>query len=99
MHVCALAVTAVIKLQAYRGHPFAFRPLCAPFQFQSAPQWIQAILETAECIEPFCMATEEEKSAHQKKLSGASRQAETRIGQFTPREGVSHSQWMAASAV
>lgn len=46
------------------------------------------------------MATEEEKSAHQKKkLSGASRQAETRIGQFTPREGVTHLWWMVASAV
>lgn len=61
-------------------------PLCAPFQFQSAPQQ----LETAEYMELLYKATKEEKSAYQKKLSGASRQTETRIGQFTPREGVSH---------
>lgn len=97
-HWFVLAVTAVMTLRFHPSRPFAFGPLCAPFQFQSAPRWIQAILKTAECIELFCMATEEEKSAHQKKLSGASRQAETRIGQFTPREGVSHSCCTSVSA-
>lgn len=60
-HVCVLAVTAVEKLWFHPGRPFAFRPLCAPFQFQSAPRWIQATLETAEYIELFCTASEEKK--------------------------------------
>lgn len=96
-HVCVLAVTAVEKLWFHPGRPFAFRPLCAPFQFQSAPRWIQATLETAEYIELFCTASEEKKSTHQEKLSGASRQAETSIGQFTPQEGVSHLCWTVVS--
>lgn len=33
--VCVLAVTAVTKLWFHPGRPFAFRPLRAPFQFQS----------------------------------------------------------------
>lgn len=69
VHVCVLAVRAVTRLWFHPAQPFAFRPLCSPFQFQSSPRWIQTILETAEYIELFCMATEEEKSAHQKKSS------------------------------
>lgn len=34
-HVCVLAVTAVTKLWFHPDRPFAFRPLRAPFQFQS----------------------------------------------------------------
>lgn len=67
--------------------PFAFRPLCAPFQFESAPRWVQTILETAEYIELFsAWLPGKEISAHQEKK--ALRQAETRIGQFTPGGGV-----------
>lgn len=60
--VCVLAVTAVTKLWFHPVRPLAFRPPCDPFQFQSAPRWIQTILETAECIELFCMASEAEKN-------------------------------------
>lgn len=81
VRVCVVAVAAVTKLRFHPIRPLAFRPSFALFQFRPSPLRIQTILETAECIWLFCLASEEEKnktkknsSSGQKRLSVSSTQ-------------------------
>lgn len=89
-HVCVLAVTAVTKLWLHSGWPFCFQAIV-----RSLSIWVRPAVGTnhfGNCWVYrtfFCMATGERNiSSSGKKLSGALRQAETRIGQFTPGGGV-----------
>lgn len=84
--MCVVAVAAVTKLRLHPIRPLAFRPSFALFQFRPSPPRIQTILETAECIWLFCLASEEENqdsSSGQKRLSVSSTQGGWTVSTWT----------------